>query len=161
MTRNGKTVLWRCVTSSLHCALHVAGQCYPSTGAHPPSSSYSRLTGAHPPFTTFHCEAEGQCHHPKPHVPSIPSFWTSSPRFLLQLLTKQYPTLYVAAHTGKTLWCGLWAVLTGGEMGEDGEAWRGGRAGKEKCSGKACQRSGAYTYMAFCAGPTHRVTPYC
>lgn len=49
--------------------------------------------------------------------------WTPPPslplsrllRFLLELLTKQFPTIYPTAVTGKTLWCGLWAFLTAGK----------------------------------------------
>eukprot|EP00195_Chlamydomonas_chlamydogama_P016362 CAMPEP_0202900946 /NCGR_PEP_ID=MMETSP1392-20130828/12284_1 /ASSEMBLY_ACC=CAM_ASM_000868 /TAXON_ID=225041 /ORGANISM="Chlamydomonas chlamydogama, Strain SAG 11-48b" /LENGTH=237 /DNA_ID=CAMNT_0049587409 /DNA_START=35 /DNA_END=748 /DNA_ORIENTATION=+ len=32
--------------------------------------------------------------------------------FLLEWLSYEEPTLYLAAQTGKTLWCGLWAFLT-------------------------------------------------
>ncbi|EFJ47541.1 hypothetical protein VOLCADRAFT_91961 [Volvox carteri f. nagariensis] len=34
--------------------------------------------------------------------------------FLLELLMKQYPSVYKTALMGKTLWCGLWAFLTAG-----------------------------------------------
>jgi succinate-acetate transporter protein len=34
---------------------------------------------------------------------------------LLEYLMKTTPSAYPTAHTGKTLWCGLWAILTLGE----------------------------------------------
>ncbi|KXZ41940.1 hypothetical protein GPECTOR_239g570 [Gonium pectorale] len=43
---------------------------------------------------------------------SYGAFWMGW--FLLEYLTVTHPTAYHTAHTGKTLWCGLWAVLTFG-----------------------------------------------
>ncbi|EFJ47612.1 hypothetical protein VOLCADRAFT_105083 [Volvox carteri f. nagariensis] len=43
---------------------------------------------------------------------SYGAFWMGW--FLLELLMKQYPSVYKTALTGKTLWCGLWAFLTAG-----------------------------------------------